>query len=89
MVLNRICLHLIIGDFVLQVFQCTALIHGHPLKTGYDSHTSPNKKELVIFNRHHILPSYIVHYRAAISEFKYIVSSRFTKSIEIQCTLCY
>ena len=44
------------------MFQCKSLIHGAALKTGYDAHTSPDKKELVIFNAHHILPSYIVHY---------------------------
>ncbi|XP_060085829.1 uncharacterized protein LOC132565212 [Ylistrum balloti] len=53
------------------VFQCTKLIHGAPLQKGHDSHTSPDKQELVIFNGNHILPSYIVHYEHAVSNFKY------------------
>ncbi|KAL4222664.1 hypothetical protein ACF0H5_018705 [Mactra antiquata] len=54
-----------------KVFQCTKLIHGAPLKSGCDSHVSPCKKELVIFNKYHILPSYIVHYSNAKTEFEY------------------
>lgn len=45
-----------------KVYNCTKLIHGAALKAGFDSHTSPDKKELVIFNKYHILPSYVVHY---------------------------
>ena len=56
-----------------KVFNCTKLIHGAALQKGYDSHTSPDKKELVVFNSHHILPSYIVHYKSGTGEFKYKV----------------
>mmetsp|Transcript_12689 Transcript_12689/g.24426 ORF Transcript_12689/g.24426 Transcript_12689/m.24426 type:complete len:229 (-) Transcript_12689:355-1041(-) len=45
-----------------KVYKCPSLIHGQPLKTGNDCHMSPCGKELVIFNKHHILPSYIVYY---------------------------
>ncbi|XP_041366331.1 uncharacterized protein LOC121381203 [Gigantopelta aegis] len=54
-----------------KVFQCTKVITGAALTKGYDSHTSPDKKELVIFKSAHILPSYIVHYTTANTEFKY------------------
>ncbi|XP_050418622.2 uncharacterized protein LOC126831981 [Patella vulgata] len=56
-----------------KAFQCTKLIHGSNLQKGYDSHTSPCKKELVIFNSHRILPSYIVHYANSShgADFKY------------------
>ncbi|XP_064613659.1 uncharacterized protein LOC135477473 [Liolophura sinensis] len=54
-----------------KVYQCTQLIHGASLTAGYDSHISPCKKELVVFNSHHILPSYIVHYASVKTEFKY------------------
>lgn len=55
-----------------KVYKCTKLIHGHALMSGSDSHTSPDGKELVIFNSHHILPSYIVHYKTSASgDFKY------------------
>lgn len=54
-----------------KVFHCKKLIHGAPLSKGCDSHTSPDKKELVIFNAHHILPCYVVHYKMGIGEFKY------------------
>lgn len=54
-----------------KVYNCTKLIHGAALMKGYDSHMSPCKKELVIFNKYHILPSYIVHYQSATTEFKY------------------
>ena len=38
---------------------------------GHDSHTSPDRKELVIFNSHRILPSYVVHYGEANGDFSY------------------
>lgn len=38
---------------------------------GHDSHTSPDGKELVIFNSHHILPSYVVYYGEAKGDFLY------------------
>lgn len=53
------------------VYRCTNLIHGEPLEIGHDSHTSPDGKELVIFNSHHILPSYVVHYGEAKGDFLY------------------
>ncbi|KAL5007522.1 hypothetical protein ScPMuIL_016328 [Solemya velum] len=56
-----------------KVYECTKLIHGHALMKGYDSHMSPCKKELIAFNSHHILPSYIVHYTQASTEFNYTV----------------
>ncbi|XP_045169852.2 uncharacterized protein LOC123532470 [Mercenaria mercenaria] len=54
-----------------KVYNCTKLIHGAALQSGYDSHMSPCKKELVIFNKYHILPSYIVYYQNTTGEFKY------------------
>lgn len=54
-----------------KVFHCKKLIHGAPLSKGCDSHTSPDKKELVIFNSYHILPCYVVHYKIHTGEFKY------------------
>lgn len=54
-----------------KVYRCTRLIHGEPLEMGHDSHTSPDGKELVIFNSHHILPCYVVHYGEATGDFKY------------------
>lgn len=59
-----------------KVFQCTKLIHGAALSSGYDSHMSPCKKELVIFNKYHILPSYIVHYAQGTGEFQYDESKK-------------
>ena len=55
-----------------KVYKCTKLIHGAALTKGNDSHTSPDGKELVIFNSHHILPSYIVHYTNQTGDFKYV-----------------
>ena len=54
-----------------KVYRCTNLIHGELLERGHDSHTSPDGKELVIFNSHHILPSYVVHYGEATGDFTY------------------
>lgn len=60
-----------------KVYQCTKLIHGAALQKGYDSHTSPDKHELVIFNTYHILPQYIVHYKTgAIGEFQYTTPTK-------------
>ncbi|XP_064647654.1 uncharacterized protein LOC135500253 [Lineus longissimus] len=54
-----------------KVFTCKNVIHGENLKNGYDSHTSPDKKELVIFNSYHILPVYLVHFSDEEEEFAY------------------
>lgn len=54
-----------------KVYRCSKLIHGEPLEMGHDCHTSPDGKELVIFNSHHILPSYVVHYGEATGDFTY------------------
>ncbi|XP_070211703.1 uncharacterized protein [Littorina saxatilis] len=62
-----------------KVYNCPGLIHGAKLQKGYDSHMSPCKKELIIFNSHHILPCYVVHYTSASSEFKYKKFTRETK----------
>ena len=62
-----------------KVFRCTNLIHGEPLESGHDSHTSPDGKELVIFNSYHILPSYVVHYGDAKGDFLYEKAT--TKSV--------
>jgi aprataxin and PNK-like factor len=35
--------------------------HGKPCKTGYDSHYSPTKKELVMFNPKQILPCFLLN----------------------------
>ncbi|XP_066302677.1 uncharacterized protein [Branchiostoma lanceolatum] len=65
-----------------KVYQCSSLIHGSPLMKGSDSHTSPDKKELIIFNSHHILPCYILHYTHAHGDFKYKRSIKATKSVD-------
>ncbi|XP_048239190.1 uncharacterized protein LOC124148675 [Haliotis rufescens] len=54
-----------------KVYKCTKLIHGASLAKGNDSHTSPDGKELVIFNSHHIIPCYIVHYETSSGDFTY------------------
>ncbi|CAL1528756.1 unnamed protein product [Lymnaea stagnalis] len=54
-----------------KVFECPSLIHGATLQTGYDSHMSPCKKELVIFNTAAILPCYIIYFGDAKGAFKY------------------
>eukprot|EP00729_Bicosta_minor_P011520 gene11520-30653_t len=41
-------------------FECPGLMMGAPLKAGCDSHRSPDKTEIVIYNGDQILPSYIV-----------------------------
>ena len=72
--LAMILLWIGISVYILQVYECKTLMHGASLTTGFDSHTSPCKKELVIFNSHHILPSYIVHYTNKCGDFEYKVS---------------
>ena len=54
-----------------KVFKCTRIIHGENLRHGHDSHMSPDGKELVIFNSHHILPSYVVYYKPMHGDFQY------------------
>lgn len=54
-----------------KIYHCTKLIHGAPLQAGYDSHMSPDGKEVVIFNSEHILPSYVVHYTKKTGQFEY------------------
>jgi hypothetical protein len=41
-------------------FECPGRMDGAPLKRGFDSHRSPDKQEIVIYNGDQILPSYIV-----------------------------
>jgi len=53
------------------VFRCRYIIQGESLRAGFDSHMSPDRKEVVIFNSHHILPSYIVHYSVVQGDFYY------------------
>lgn len=55
-----------------RIFECKNLIQGAPCKDSYDSHTSPDKKEIVIFHSDRILPQYIVHYTNQTGEFRYI-----------------
>ncbi|XP_067650642.1 uncharacterized protein [Haliotis asinina] len=64
-----------------KVFKCTKLIHGAALKTGFDSHTSPDGKELVIFNSHHIVPCYIVHYETSSGDFTYTKAGTSTTTV--------
>ncbi|KAL8622378.1 hypothetical protein ACOMHN_041706 [Nucella lapillus] len=45
-----------------KTYQCTKLIMGAKRQDGYDSHMSPNKKELVIFHSRRILPCYVVYF---------------------------
>lgn len=54
-----------------KVYKCPGLIHGQALQGGHDCHMSPCGKELVIFKKEHILPSYIVYYTHTTTEFKY------------------
>ncbi|XP_076460800.1 uncharacterized protein LOC143293605 [Babylonia areolata] len=54
-----------------KVYNCTEIKEGSKLQKGYDSHMSPDKKELVIFSSDCILPSYIVHYASPTSDFIY------------------
>ncbi|XP_071112947.1 protein mono-ADP-ribosyltransferase PARP14-like isoform X2 [Haliotis cracherodii] len=54
-----------------EVFHCKGLMNGAPLQSGYDCHTSPDGKELIIFDTACILPCYIVHYGPSQGVFKY------------------
>ena len=54
-----------------KVYRCRHVIQGEKLRQGFDSHMSPDGKEVVIFNSHHILPSYIVHYTVIAGDFYY------------------
>nr|KAI8728513.1 CAunnamed protein product [Biomphalaria glabrata] len=54
-----------------KVYMCSGLITGSSLKDGYDSHMSPCKKEVVIFDTAAILPCYIIYFEQAIGEFSY------------------
>ncbi|OPL33588.1 hypothetical protein AM593_08322, partial [Mytilus galloprovincialis] len=71
------------------VYVCPSVIHGASLQQGYDSHMSPDKKELVIFNSHHILPFYIVHYTTGafaynqVSSFIYVFCLEITLNVPI------
>jgi len=46
-----------------QTYVCPGLIMGAKKKEGYDSHQSPDKSEIVIFDSDQILPYYIVHFQ--------------------------
>ncbi len=54
-----------------KVYHCTKLIHGASLQSGYDSHMSPDGKEVVVFDPRRVLPCYIVHYSMKSGDFKY------------------
>ena len=54
-----------------RVYKCTKLIHGAALVSGYDSHSSPDGMELVIFDSAHILPCYIVNFTNTPTQFSY------------------
>ncbi|XP_059146071.1 uncharacterized protein LOC131933308 [Physella acuta] len=54
-----------------KVYECPKMITGASLKPGYDSHMSPCKKELVIFNTAAILPCYIIYFCNAEGAFQY------------------
>ncbi|XP_070565989.1 uncharacterized protein [Ptychodera flava] len=58
-----------------KAYKCEKLIRGASRMKGYDSHTSPDVKELIIFNSHHILPCYIVYYSSQYGDFKYRMRS--------------
>ncbi|KAI3383281.1 hypothetical protein SNEBB_009976 [Seison nebaliae] len=53
-------------------YLCQQQMNGKSLMSGFDSHMSPNKKELIIFKTSQILPQYIVYYNTKATEFKYI-----------------
>ncbi|XP_077979334.1 uncharacterized protein LOC144434691 [Glandiceps talaboti] len=57
-----------------KAYHCDNLMRGAAKMKGYDSHTSPNSKELIIFDSSQILPCYIVHYAFQYSEFRYKTS---------------
>ncbi|CAF2643146.1 unnamed protein product [Rotaria sp. Silwood2] len=50
--------------------------------SGYDSHCSPSKQELIIFRSDYILPQYIVHYKLDAGEFKYAVTGATKEAIK-------
>ncbi|BFZ18603.1 hypothetical protein BsWGS_21642 [Bradybaena similaris] len=54
-----------------KVYECPSMILGAALMKGYDSHMSPCKKELVIFNSAAILPCYIIYFQKTKGDFKY------------------
>ncbi|CAG5130807.1 unnamed protein product, partial [Candidula unifasciata] len=58
-----------------KVYECQSMIVGAALMKGYDSHMSPCKKELIIFNSAAILPCYIIYFQNAKSDFKYAPST--------------
>lgn len=54
---------LIVSVIMGKVFKCSTMITGQPLNIGYDSHTSPDGNEWVIFDEAQILPCYIVEFQ--------------------------
>eukprot|EP00052_Salpingoeca_macrocollata_P028388 m.274677 g.274677 ORF g.274677 m.274677 type:complete len:966 (+) comp22858_c1_seq4:1359-4256(+) len=44
-----------------KAYECPGRMDGKPLQAGHDSHRSPNRHEIVIFNSSQILPMFIVH----------------------------
>lgn len=64
------------------VYVPPTMIKGASLQQGYDSHMSPDKKELVIFNSHHILPFYIVHFTGEDFAYHQVCSFIYSSSVK-------
>ncbi|KAH3763551.1 guanylate-binding protein [Pelomyxa schiedti] len=48
-------------------FLCTDRMDGAAKVPGYDSHISPDKTEIIIFDSDQILPYYVIHYGATVT----------------------
>ena len=69
------------------MYQCKNVIHTSHKQSGYDSHSSPDNKELIIFDATRILPSYIVHYKSSNLEFRYQVQYNVDRNIVMSYTI--
>ncbi|XP_005100639.1 uncharacterized protein LOC101862421 [Aplysia californica] len=55
-----------------KIYKCKKIIAGASLQEGFDSHTSPCGKELVIFDSASIWPCYVIYFtKAAHGDFQY------------------
>ncbi len=62
---------LIVSVIMGKIFKCSNMITGQPLSHGYDSHTSPDGNEWVIFDECQILPCYIVEFQTGTQNTNY------------------
>lgn len=49
-----------------KIYRMTKIVTGCSLQSGFTSHISLCGKQLVIFHKEHIPPSYIVHYATVV-----------------------